>query len=76
MTDTHRSPNNCLTDVSLHSYHLSSWYCMDIVRGSSVLVMGVKGLSSYKFKIVTLLNSIYTLLPLYLHSNSGKNCSD
>ena len=33
-------------------------------------------LSNCKFKIVILLNSIYSLLPVYLFSNRDKTCSE
>ena len=32
------STNNPLTDIFLYSHHLSTWYCIDIVRRNSVLV--------------------------------------
>ena len=39
------STNNPLTDIFLYSHHLSAWYCIDIVRRNSWLLMGVKGLN-------------------------------
>ena len=57
--------NTCLLDIN----------CNDIVRRNSFFVtnVGVKGLRNNKFKVATLLNSIYSLLPLYSLSNNGKN---
>ena len=33
------STNNLLTDIFLYSHLLSTWYCSDIVRRNSVLVI-------------------------------------
>ena len=37
-----------MTDIFLCSPHLHTWYCVDIARRNSVLVMGVQGLSGFQ----------------------------
>ena len=55
--------NTCLLDIVM------------ILWGEILFLslVGVKGLRNNKFKVATLLNSIYSLLLLYSLSNNGKN---
>ena len=49
------STNHPQIDIFLYSHHLSGWYCIDIVRRNSVLVMGVKVLTAeLKHKLTTI----------------------
>ena len=51
-----------LISIFLYSHHLSDWYCIDIVRRSSVLVTGVKGLKWQKKRNSASLKPLFSCL--------------